>query len=51
VNRGKARKMIYERLDEAVNGETSTRAIRAFKEIRSKERKVRRRLNKDKSQP
>jgi hypothetical protein len=38
--------MIYERLDEIVNGETSTRAIRSFKEVRSKERKERRRLKK-----
>jgi hypothetical protein len=38
--------MIYERLDEIVNGETSTRAIRSYKEVRSKERKERRRLKK-----
>jgi len=43
VNRKLARKLLYERLDLLVNGETSTMARREQRILRSKERKRRRR--------
>lgn len=48
VNRALARKLIYERLDEYVNGETSKKGMRIFKLMRSKDRKDRRREEKSK---
>lgn len=39
---------MYEQLDEIINGETSKKGLRNSKKIRSKERRLRRRLQKEK---